>query len=73
MSCWEIPVAISTCVYDYWKRRHWSFENPKSEIDENLVSVLRDIQEVFGTEAFFKDDAEELDSDDKFMTVSIKE
>ena len=44
----------------------------KSEIDENLVSVLRDIQEVFGTEAFFKDDAEELDSDDKFMTVSIK-
>ena len=44
----------------------------ESEIDENLVSVLRDIQEVFGTEAFFKDDAEELDSDDKFMTVSIK-
>ncbi|EGW33026.1 uncharacterized protein SPAPADRAFT_49951 [Spathaspora passalidarum NRRL Y-27907] len=42
----------------------------KQQVDENLINGLRDIKDVFGTEAFLKD-AEELEEQD-FMTISIK-
>ncbi|KAI5952419.1 hypothetical protein KGF54_003286 [Candida jiufengensis] len=44
----------------------------KSEIDEKLIYALRDIKQLMGTEAYFKDDADEIDGDDEFMTLSIR-
>ncbi|KAI5965220.1 uncharacterized protein KGF55_001440 [Candida pseudojiufengensis] len=44
----------------------------KSEIDEKLIFALRDVKQIFGTEAYFKDDAEEIDGDENFITLSLK-
>lgn len=45
----------------------------KAQIDENIVHVLRDIQAVFGTEAFLKDGADEAaPGEEDYMTISIK-
>lgn len=40
----------------------------KSGIDENLIYALRDIKNIFGSEAFFTEDEEEPN----FMILSIK-
>ncbi|OBA19015.1 18S rRNA biogenesis protein [Metschnikowia bicuspidata var. bicuspidata NRRL YB-4993] len=42
----------------------------KAQIDEDFIWVLRDIKLIFGTEAYLKDDADELQED--YMTASIK-
>lgn len=43
----------------------------KSEVDENFINTLRDIKDVFGTEAFLKED-DDADGEENFLTVSIK-
>lgn len=42
----------------------------KAQIDELFVWFLRDIKNIFGTEAFLKDGAEE--GEDNYMTIAIK-
>ncbi|KAG7662853.1 uncharacterized protein J8A68_003623 [[Candida] subhashii] len=42
----------------------------KSQVDESLIHNLRDIQQVFATEAFLKESTDE--KEDEFMNVSIK-
>lgn len=49
------------------------FKIHKDQIDEKFVHVLRDIKQVFGTEAFIKDNANEIiPGEEEFMTVSLK-
>lgn len=45
----------------------------KNQVDEDLVYTLRDIKQVFGTEAYLKDGANEpIPGEEDYMTVSIK-
>ncbi|KAK7678814.1 rRNA-processing endoribonuclease [Cerrena zonata] len=45
----------------------------KDQIDDNFIHILRDIKQVFGTEAFLKDGANEpIPCEEDFMTVSLK-
>ncbi|CAK9439600.1 uncharacterized protein LODBEIA_P37000 [Lodderomyces beijingensis] len=42
-----------------------------SQIDENLIHDLRDIKELFGTEAFIQNDTD-LDANDEYKIISLK-
>lgn len=45
----------------------------KDQIDEELIWVLRDINDVFGTEVYFKDGAETgLPGDENYITATVK-
>lgn len=45
----------------------------KSQIDSNLIWVLRDINSIVGTEAFFKDGLDDIDPEEAdFMTCAMK-
>lgn len=66
-------VMLSLCYMTIGKEDVGRLKLHKEQIDDNFVWCVRDIKNIFGTEVFLKDGAEDaIPGEEDFMSISVK-